>query len=356
VRHPSDRDTIPLSNSMPERASLKTFLLAQKNLLLACTGAFYLLLLLIHTVQRIFWPQTGGVAGFAAVVAPYLFLPLLGLLPFCFLRHRGLVRTVFLLALCLFGVCFPPHISSVSHVPAGKRQISALTWNFLADNKRSGSLRRILNEKTPDIVTLQEADPEGLELADDILQSYPYHLFSQSDNLPPGEVILSKYPILKYGIHTGSRSLWDIDRILWARLDLGQGKTLMVVNAHPISAINTTYGCFYCPQLRDKQIQEINRFATSLVQQGENVLLLGDMNITDRESTYVDLAKGLRDTQLVVGNGSGHSWGLRQLNRFWAFVRIDYMFISPAITPLSLSTDCEASGSDHCVLVGRFAL
>jgi vancomycin resistance protein VanJ len=37
-------------------------------------------------------------------------------------------------------------------------------------------------------------------------------------------------------------------------------------------------------------------------------------------------------------------------------LRIDYMFSTARVTPLHLDTDCTPRGSDHCVLLGRFAV
>jgi endonuclease/exonuclease/phosphatase family metal-dependent hydrolase len=168
---------------------------------------------------------------------------------------------------------------------------------------------------------------------------------------------LSIYPIVEYGaieISADGAVVWDIPRVLWARLDLGAGHTVLVVNAHPISAVNTTYRCLFCSQLRDSQVRALREFLQPFIAQGEQVLLLGDMNTTDRELAYQDLAAGLIDTHLQVGNGNGHTWGIRGLNRFWAFLRIDYMFVTPNITPVSLETDCASRGSDHCVLTGQF--
>ncbi|GHO59954.1 hypothetical protein KSB_84290 [Ktedonobacter robiniae] len=218
-------------------------------------------------------------------------------------------------------------------------------------------MRDLLAKQKPDIVALQEADWQGIDESSDLLEEYPYHIYRPDQGAPSGEAILSKYPILQYDTYSGgANGTWDFQRVLWAQLDLGHGKTMVVVDAHPINAINSVYGCFYCPQMRDRQITEINHFTMGLVKQGENVLLVGDMNVTDREKAYSSLVQGLRDIQVLVGGGSGNSWGLPQTNRFWAFERIDYVLSGPTVQPLYLTTDCQAVGSDHCALIGVFAL
>ncbi|GCE48859.1 endonuclease/exonuclease/phosphatase family metal-dependent hydrolase [Thermosporothrix hazakensis] len=334
--------------------------LLQKHRFKAFTIATYVyfgLLILLLLLQSIL-QQRDGVLALFSIFAPYLFIPFLLLFPFLFFRQTAFLRIVFLLAILVFGLLYSPHLAFGAGA-AGEKPITVLTWNFLGNNARSGSLRHVLNTEQPQIVALQEADWRGIDMADDVLTRYPYHLYRPDQGVPPGEVLLSTYPILDYGeveAPDGSRAIWDIPRILWARLDLGQGRTLFVVNAHPISAVNTVYGCTFCPKRRDSQIQELQKFIQSHLKQGEHVLLLGDMNTTDREVAYKDLSNGLQDMHRLVGNGSGHSWGLRQLNRFWALLRIDYMFASPNIQPLSLKTDCSSRGSDHCVLIGQITL
>jgi endonuclease/exonuclease/phosphatase family metal-dependent hydrolase len=302
-------------------------------------------------------PQRTGWFAIVEIFLPYLFLPLIVLIPFLCWRSTILLRILFVLGILLFGICFPLRLGGGS-VGTNAHEVTALTWNLLGSNERSGYVRTLLESKKPDIVALQEAEWQGMDQAMDLLAQYPYHLYRPDEGVPPGEMLLSVYPIKEHGIiqEDETRKTWDIPRVLWARLDVGQGHTLMVVNAHPISAFNTVYGCTFCPERRDRQIKALQEFLQPFITQGEQILLLGDMNTTDREPAYRDLAANLKDTHLAVGYGSGHSWGIRGLNKFWALIRIDYMFVTPNVTPLALETDCTSRGSDHCVLTGRFAL
>jgi len=334
-----------------------SFLGTQKFKRLAiCICIYALLLAALVLIQVIVLPRE-GVLALAIIIAPYLFLPFLLLAPLACWRRTTLLRIGLLGALLLFGLAYSPRVGFSSQLPQ-QGTITAMTWNFHGYHVRSGTLRQALNQHKPDIVALQDSDWQGIGEADDVLAHYPYHLYRPGNTMPPGEALLSVYPFLDYGTIAPdkTRAIWDIPRVLWAHLNLGHGRTLLVIDAHPVSSINTVAGCFFCPQRRNAQIQALHHFIQPLLQRGEHILLLGDMNTTDREPAYKELSAGLQDTHLLVGRGSGHSWGVRQLNPLWAILRIDYMLASPNVKPLSLQTDCTARGSEHCLLVGRFAV
>lgn len=331
----------------------------QRFQLLTIGTFIYVVSLLVLIILWKQFAQREGTLALVAILLPYLFVPLFLLIPFLFWRLAMALRIVLLVGVVLFVACFPPRLWPGHTSEGTTKTISALTWNLLGSNERAGYVRALLQEKMPDIVALQEADWVGMDQAEDLLQQYPHHLYRPADGVPPGEILLSVYPIVDYGtieVSDSGDATWDIPRVLWARLDLGAGHTILVVNAHPISAVNTTYRCLFCAERRDSQVKALSAFLQPFIAQGEQILLLGDMNTTDRELAYHDLTTGLIDTHLQVGNGSGHTWGIRGINRFWAFLRIDYMLVTPNITPLSLDTDCASRGSDHCVLTGQFSV
>ncbi|QBD79415.1 hypothetical protein EPA93_26880 [Ktedonosporobacter rubrisoli] len=335
---------------------LAKFLRQQRFKALTLCCYMYLWLLLVFQLVQTFAPPSDGPLALAAILTPYFFLPPVLLLPLVFWRRTTLLRIGLLGLVLLFGLLYPPHFAPSLGTPPPD-SITVMSWNFHGYHERAGTLRGAINTYHPQIVAIQEADWQGMEAGTDVLERYPYHIFKPSDGVPPGEAIMSVYPLQDYGIINTDppHEIWDISRVLWARVDLGHGHTLMLVDAHPISSIGTVYGCFFCPQRRNMQIQEIHNFIQPLLKRGEHVLLLGDMNTTDREPIYKVLSSGLQDTHELVGSGSGHSWGVRTLNPYWAFLRIDYMFASPNIKPLYLRTDCAPRGSEHCVLIGQFA-
>jgi endonuclease/exonuclease/phosphatase family metal-dependent hydrolase len=174
--------------------------------------------------------------------------------------------------------------------------------------------------------------------------------------------LLSVYPVLEHGTLDGERTLFDIPRLLWARLDLGDGRGVTVVSAHPMSPYTTGRQCAlvvcFDPAWRDEQIDAMrSRFITPMLESGEPFVLVGDFNVTDREPAYRDVSEGLRDAFRAAGEGVGTTWRPAFLmGQDLALLRIDYQFSSPNVVPLSARTDCTPRGSDHCIVSAEYVV
>ena len=221
------------------------------------------------------------------------------------------------------------------------------------DNSNTDAVKQLLHSYQADIVAFQEVHRDTLANNQELFKRYPYRLIYLREQVPEGLALFSIYPLREYG--SAVPDFRGNNRLLWARLDLGAGRTLLVVSAHP-SIPQYSMSSVYASKQRDEQITAIRAFVAPFLQRGEPVLIMGDMNLTDREPAYKDLANGLQDAHMLVGTGSGHSWGKIMRNQLWSLVRIDYMLSNSPVRPLGLTTDCAFRGSDHCVLRGRFAL
>lgn len=81
------------------------------------------------------------------------------------------------------------------------------------------------------------------------------------------------------------------------------------------------------------------------------MLVLGDLNVTDREPGYVEFSVALRDAHLEVGLGPGSTWRPGRLADLpLGVLRIDYVLTGGAARPLSIAADCMPDGGDHCLL------
>ena len=127
-----------------------------------------------------------------------------------------------------------------------------------------------------------------------------------------------------------------------------------------MSAYTVGAGCAlplcYSPGWRDKQIEAMrDDFISPMLDSGDAMIVAGDFNITEREPAYADLSRGLTDSWKAVGLGFGTTWRPElMMGQELGLLRIDYLFASPTVRPLTMSVDCAPRGSDHCVVMGRF--
>jgi vancomycin resistance protein VanJ len=319
----------------------------------------YPLIVLLLSLLSIVTPQRAGWLAVAQIFGLLLFFPLLLLVPVAFMRGMAGLRVVLLLCAIVFGIRYMPPLNLAARsADAGASQISMLTWNVFAGNSRYDGIDRMLATRPADVVLLQEADSEKVNVGA-LATIYPYTL-TGPDDAPPGMIFLSTFPILAHGMLDGERTLWDIPRLLWVRLDLGNGGSVTVVGAHPMSAYIVGAGCTlpicYSPGWRDKQIEAMrDDFISPMVDSGDAMIVAGDFNITEREPAYADLSRGLTDSWKAVGLGFGTTWRPElMMGQELGLLRIDYLFASPNVRPLAMSVDCAPRGSDHCVVTGRF--
>lgn len=320
----------------------------------------YPLLLLILTLVNVLVPQRSGVLALTQVFAPHLFFPLLLLLPFAFRRGAGSLRIALVACAIVYGVLYVPRlgVGSAQALP-GAQQVDIMSWNMRVGNSYS-RLRPILMRQPAAIVSLIEVDWRWVYDDDALRQAYPYQL-SHPEDAAPSMALLSTYPILEHGLLDGPLDVWDMPRLMWARLDMGEGRTLVVFTAHPSPPHTFRRNCSfihcYEPTRRDTRIASIRDYVEPYLESGEPFLLVGDFNVTEREPAYRDLVWGLQDAYTVAGAGLGNTWRPSQV--IWqplSLLRIDYQFSSPNVTPLRLQEDCAPRGSDHCIIHGLFEL
>lgn len=318
------------------------------NLLLALYPLALLGLCAVHALA----PQRQGLLAVSQIGVLYVFLPLLLLVPWAWNRHARLLRWLLIVCGVVFLVRFGPSLMSFPQraVPDAT-PVRVLSWNVLYSN--FDQLEPTLLNTPADVVALQECVPRHHDILANsaaLRERYPHQFFAPQ-RLGHDTCLLSVYPIMERGS--------DIEPSLqWARLDLGDGDMLMVVNTHLQSATFHVDGyvpTLYEPSIRDRQITRLRAVIDPLLQQNEPVLLVGDFNTTEHEVAYADLARGLTDAHRAVGWGTGHSW---RPEPGWPFgvIRIDYQWGSPRVVPMHLQTDCTPHGSDHCLVQGDFAV
>jgi vancomycin resistance protein VanJ len=323
----------------------------------------YALGLLLLLVQHVVWPQRNGFLALTQVFEPYLLLPLLPTLLVA-MRRRSASLLWTIAICCLIGLLrgLPIWFSWPPLETPDAFRFSAATWNIYVANRHVDELAPTIVAAEAQIVALQELTPPhrtALENDPTIAERYPWRYFEPGHS--DGMGILSSFPILEQGI------LHNLERpesfpVLWARLDLGEGRTLMVVTAHPRAPHTPFRQPLPLPRAFDTSggaadIAFLRAFIDPLLQSNEALLLLGDFNLTEREPAYHDVSAGLTDAYLAAGFGSGNTWILSPLRSLSVgLLRIDYLFSSPEITPLRSSVNCALIGSDHCLVRADFEL
>jgi endonuclease/exonuclease/phosphatase (EEP) superfamily protein YafD len=351
----ASRNFIPESERHPVRRRAA----AVARRLLIALAMLYPLALLALTLLNTVRPRRAGMFAVTEVFAPYLFLGLVAVLPFALLRGAKVLRVLLLVCAAVFLVRFPPGLAHASPPPnPGAIRLDVMTWNVLVGGWPEEILE-VLRQKPASIVALTEADWGWLSTDPEVAALYPYRWGDQPGSKVSGQALLTTYPIIEKGVVEHS-SPSAAPRVIWARLDVGLGRNVVVVVAHPpparscVKASIVPVRC-YDPSVRDELLAEARAFVQSFLDAGDPLLLLGDFNVTDREPAYDDISRGLTDAFKAVGVGTGTTWRPGQLSRWdWALLRIDYLFSGPGVVPLSSEVDCTPRGSDHCIVHGTF--
>ena len=81
------------------------------------------------------------------------------------------------------------------------------------------------------------------------------------------------------------------------------------------------------------------------------IILAGDFNAVPNSYEYYTLSENLEDTFLKVGKGSGTSF-----HDFKFPIKIDHIFASKSITPISYKVDRSVKISDHFPVIAEFLI
>jgi vancomycin resistance protein VanJ len=318
----------------------------------------YPLLLLGLCAAQVVAPQRADGPALAEIAAPYLFLPLLLLAPLALGRGAGPLRLALLVCALVYWARFPVRLGPPPTAAAGAARLSVMNWNVRLGGS-ADEIRAVLGTARPDIVAIEEGYLRRVAADPALTALYPYQVAFSADSAPR-VFLLSVYPPLEQG--AAAQPAGGIPYSFWTRFDLGGGRSVVVVAGHPTSAhpaLSRRCAWFACfdTDLRDAQIAELRALADPFLAAGDPLILLGDLNVTEREPAYATLAAGLRDAHREAGSGVGATWRpARGMGVPLALLRIDYLFSSPNVTPLAVTTDCTPRGSDHCLVRGTFAL
>lgn len=311
-----------------------------------CLG--FLALFAVHLVA----PQPGGPLALTQIVEPLLLVVAFLAVPLAVRRPMGRLAAI---ALVVFAIGrYGPGLVSFSSIQTTPVDFQVVSWNLRANATTPADLVEALASSDAEVVALQEL---SLEQADAIEgdarleQRFPHRVLKPEGRLEMG--LLSAFPIL-------TKATSGDPKTIEVTVDGGELGDLVVISIHPLPRGILTAGPIpvaFDGSTRDIELAALRGRVDRLVASSLPVLLLGDLNLTEREPAYTHLTQGLLDAHLEVGWGWGATWrpgSLRELPV--GLLRIDYVLSTPDLLPVALETDCTARGSDHCRLSATLRL
>jgi endonuclease/exonuclease/phosphatase family metal-dependent hydrolase len=224
-------------------------------------------------------------------------------------------------------------------------RITLLAWNIQGKAPAKVGLPEVLHLIDPDLVMLMEADPDELLAAPDLEPWAAQGYMDASAGGPPGMAILGQSVMREPTTLTAERladsaGVWDRSRAMSVGVELPQGDIVQAIAVHakaplPFPPINA--------RPRNRQFDSLAAWITVKLATGQRMIVAGDFNAVSCHFPR------LTDVGLALGQ-EAPTW--RPFLRFLpAVLRLDRVFVSAGITPVSFAVPCRPSRSDHCPVV-----
>ena len=288
------------------------------------------------------------------IVLPFLFAPLLLLVPLAFWvrsrRYLFSVSALLLLFAVSYGGLFLPR-PPVSPDPTGT-PLRVMTFNHLYLNRDLEDIKAAILRGDADVVALQELTAEvAAGLRRDLRGRYPY-----MDLIPTSKAtgtdgvgLLSRLPFTDVRYDEAYRGQL-------VNLRVGE-QDVTLVNLHlmiPFGGRVADRPLAFDPRRRSLQLGALERAVTDLT---GPLVVVGDFNLSDREPGYERLARLMTDVYRRTRTGFGFTFPSgRALTGVPLphLVRLDYVWVR-GLEPVTASRDCR-TGSDHCLVVADIML
>jgi len=283
--------------------------------------------------------------GFPYIMSVYILLTLVWVI------QRKKIAIAFILGIFLFynpirrWVNFTPKTENLKSI----RDIKVLTFNVKYGDFGWEKIKKYIKDQDADIILVQEKDTNRA-LRQDLVKY-------------PSVILKTKHRILRQ-----ESLIEDKDRgnSFYADVDI-HGKIIRVVNVYlePFrlhksmlqydglgkegGKINTLLS-HMIPTFKAHEDQ-IKRIRKAVDLSPYPVILAGDFNSVPNSYEYYNLGKDLQDAFLETGNGSSSSF-----HDYKVPLRIDYIFSSKSIIPLSYKVDNSVKLSDHYPVIAEFLL
>lgn len=294
-------------------------------------------------------PNILGNLNLLSLGFPYL-ISLHILLTLVWVFKRNKIAIAFALGTLLFynpirrWVNFSPKTDKVKTI----RDIKVLTFNVKYGDYGWDKVKNYIKEQDPDIILVQEKDTNRA-LRQDLVKY-------------PSVILKTKHKIVRQAeiIEDNSRG-----NSFYADVDIN-GKIIRIVNVYlePFRLQKTMFtkldamGIGNVSNLLSHMIptfqaheDQIKKIRKAIDFSPYPVILAGDFNSVPNSYEYYNLGKDLQDAFLTAGKGSASSF-----HDYKVPLRIDYIFSSKSIIPLSYKVDQSVKLSDHYPVIAEFLL
>jgi endonuclease/exonuclease/phosphatase (EEP) superfamily protein YafD len=291
-------------------------------------------------------------------ILPWLFVPLVVLLPVAFWRRSRVLlipATVSTALFCgIYGHLYLPRLPVELSPPA----FTVMAYNVRSRNREVGQVVDVIETHDPDVIGLHELEPEMAHaLQDRLAAQYPYR--EVQDDAWCG--LFSRYPVVRCEFFWMRR---DSSVPEWAQGYWGQkcvldvdGEAVTVFNVHlRIPHLQGEYPFgppFIVPVAFDMGNHEADLHdLLARVERVEGPLMVvGDLNLTDQQGSYRALATRLHDAHRESGWGMGFTYssfpGIGPSQ--W---RVDYVLHSSELVALNARVG-DHGGSDHRPVIAQ---
>jgi len=283
--------------------------------------------------------------GFPYLIITYILLTLIWVL------QRKKIAIAFALGILVFynpirrWVNFTPKTANVKTI----RDIKVLTFNVKYGDFGWDKVKKYIKDQNADIILVQEKDTNRAIRKD--LVKYPTVILKTKHKIVRQEEL----------IQDNSRG-----NSFYADVDIN-GKIIRVVNVYlePFRLHKSMFQFDGFGKQKDKISTLLSHMTPTFKAHEEQikkirkvidfspypVILAGDFNSVPNSYEYYSLGKDLQDAFLTVGNGISTSF-----HDYKVPLRIDYIFTSKSIIPLSYKVDQSVKLSDHYPVIAEFLL
>lgn len=301
--------------------------------------------------------------------AGYLFAPLPIILLLAWKTRRREIWIASIIAagitFFLYGELLVPKFAPNPNRPS----LSLMTYNMLGYNTaRPDVVVDTIRQANADVVAIQELNPEAAWLIQrELAREYPYQILNPQIGVS-GAGVLSRFPLRDTGETLpgewiGTPQILTLD---W------NGTTATLLHVHTFPSNASPIAFFLAGDLIEASIRARENHSHLIVDFARThlnspLIVTGDFNATDQNTSYQLVAGTLRDSWREAGWGLGHTFPSNNLNTrptlniaglhpmMW-LVRIDYIFHSAHWRAVSAEIGNWDGFSDHRPVIVKLVL